>query len=107
MGRQWLTLFLGLQNYCRRWCHEIKRWLLLGMKVVTNLDSILKNRAITLPMKVDLVKALVFPVVIYGCDSGTIKKAERQRINGVELWCWRRLFYCKEIKSVHPKENPP
>ena len=72
--------------------HEIKILFFLGRKVVTNLDSILKNRAITLPMKVDLVKALVFPVVIYGCDSGTIKKAECWITDTFELWCWRRLL---------------
>ena len=92
MGRQWLTLFLGLQNYCRWWCHEIKRWLLLGMKVVTNLDSILKSRNITLSTKVHLVKAIVFPVVMFGCESWTIKRAEHQRIDAFELWCWRRLL---------------
>ena len=71
--------------------HEIKRRLLLGRKVMTNLDSIFKSRDITLPPKVCLVKAMVFPVVIYGCESWTIKKAERQRIDVFELWCWRRL----------------
>ena len=72
--------------------HEIKRRLLLGRKVMTNLDSILKNRDITLPTKVHLIKAMVFPVVTYGCESWTIKKAERQRIDAFELWCWRRLL---------------
>ena len=72
--------------------HEIKRHLLLGRKVMTNLDGILKNRAITLPMKVRLVKAMVFQVVMYGCESWTIKKAEHQRIDAFELWCWRRLL---------------
>ena len=72
--------------------HEIKRRLLLGRKVMTNLDSILKSRDITLPTKVHLVKAMVFPVVIYGCESWTIKKAERRRIDAFELWCWRRLL---------------
>ena len=72
--------------------HEIKRDLLLGRKVMTNLDSILKNRDITFPTKFCLVKAMVFPVVMYGCESWTIKKAERQRINAFELWCWRRLL---------------
>ena len=70
--------------------HEIKRYLLLGRKVLTNLDSIFKSRDITLPTKVRLVKAMVFPVVMYGCESWTVKKAERQRIDGFELWCWRR-----------------
>ena len=72
--------------------HEIKRCLLLGRKVMTNLDSILKSRDITLSRKVCLVKAMVFPVVMYGCESWTVKKAERQRIDAVELWCWRRLL---------------
>ena len=72
--------------------HEIKRRLLLGRKPMTNLDSILKNRDITLPTKVHLVKATVFPVVIYECESWTIKKAEHQRIDAFELWCWRRLL---------------
>ena len=70
--------------------HEIKRLLLLGKKVMTNLDSILKSRDITLPMKVQLVKAMIFPVVMYGCESWTVKKAEHQRIDAFELWCWRR-----------------
>ena len=72
--------------------HETKRCLLLGRKVITNLDSILKSRDITLPTKVHLVKAVVFPVVMYGCESWTIKKAEHQRIDAFELWCWRRLL---------------
>ena len=72
--------------------HEIKRYLLLGGTVMTNLDSIFKSRDITLPTKVHLVKAMVFPVVIYGCESWTIKKAECRRIDAFELWCWRRLL---------------
>ena len=72
--------------------HEIKRHLLLGRKVMTNLDSILKSRDITLPTKVHLVKAMIFPVVMYGCESWIIKKAERQRIDAFELWCWKRLL---------------
>ena len=72
--------------------HEIKRRLLLGRKVMTNLDSILKSRDFTLPTKVRLVKAMVFPVVMYRCESWTVKKAERQRIDAFELWCWRRLL---------------
>jgi len=72
--------------------HEIKRWLLLGRKAMTNLDSILKNRDITLPTKVCIVKVMVFPVAMYGCESWTIKKAECQRIDAFELWCWRRLL---------------
>ena len=72
--------------------HEIKRFLLLGRKVMTNLDSIFKSRDITLPTKVRLVKDMVFPVVMYGCESWTVKKAERRRIDAFELWCWRRLL---------------
>ena len=72
--------------------HEIKRCLLLGRKAMNNLDSILKSRDITLPTKVCLVKAMVFPVVMYGCESWTVKKAECQRIDAFELWCWRRLL---------------
>ena len=79
----------GLQNHCS---HEIKRCLLLGRKAMTNLDSILKNKDITLPTKVCLVKTMVFPVVMYGCESWPIKKAEHQRIDAFELWCWRRLL---------------
>ena len=74
------------------WSHEIKRLLLLGRKVMTNLDSILKSRDITLPKKIRLVKAMVFPVVIYGCESWTVKKAEHRRIGAFELWCWGRLL---------------
>ena len=72
--------------------HETKRHLFLGRKVMINLDSILKSRDITLPTKVHLVKAMVFPVVIYGCESWSVKKAERRRIDAFELWCWRRLL---------------
>jgi len=72
--------------------HEIKRCLPLGRKIMTNLDSILKNRDVTLPTKVCLVKAMVFPVVMYGCESWTVKKAECRRIDAFNLWCWRRLF---------------
>ena len=111
MGKQWKqcqTLFLGgskitTDGDCS---HEIKRRLLLGRKVMTNLDSILKSRDITLPTKVRLVKAMVFPVVMYGCESWTVKKAECRRIDVSELWCWRRLespLDCKEIQPVHPK----
>ena len=92
---------------------EIKRHLLLGRKAITNLDSILKSRDITFPTKVHLVEAIVFPVVMYGCESWTIKKAEHWRINAVELWGWRFLLEkilespldCKEIQPVHPKGN--
>ena len=87
--------------------HEIKRRLLLGRKSMTNLDSILKSRDITLPTKVHLVKAMVFPVFMYGCESWTIKKAERRRTDAFELWCWRRLlrvpWTARRIKPVHPK----
>ena len=86
-------IFLGSKLTADSDCsHEIKRRLLLGRKVMTNLDSILKGRDITLPTKVRLVKAMVFPVVMYGCESWTIKKAECQRIGAFELWCWRRLL---------------
>ena len=86
-------IFLGSQITADGDCsHEIKRRLLLGRKVMTNLDSIVKNRDITLPTKVHLIKAMVFPVVIYGCESWTVKKAECQRIDAFELWCWRRLL---------------
>ena len=84
------------------------RRLLLGRKVMTNLDSILKSRDITLSTKVHLVKAMVFPLVMYGCESWTIKKAECRRIDAFELWCWRRLLRvpcCKDIQPVHPKGN--
>ena len=97
MGKQWKqcqTLFLGgskitADGDCR---HEIKRCLVLGRKVMTNLDSILKSRDITLPTKVHLVKDMVFLVVMYGCERWTVKKAEHQRIDAFELWCWRRLL---------------
>ena len=86
-------IFLGSQITADGDCsHEIKRCLLLGRKVMTNLDSILKSRDITLPTKVCLVKAMVFPVVMYGCESWTMKKTERQRTDAFELWCWRRLL---------------
>ena len=86
-------IFLGSKITADGDCsHEIKRHLLLERKVMTNLDSIFKNRDITLPTKVHLIKAMVFPVVIYGCDSWTVKKAKCQRIDAFELWCWRRLL---------------
>ena len=97
--KQWLTLFfwalnslqmvIGIRRYNG---DEIRRRLLLGRKVMTNLDGIFKSRDITLPTKVRLVKAMVFPVVMYGCENWTIKKAEHQRIDAFELWCWRRLL---------------
>ena len=89
--------------------HESKRRLLLGRKVMTNLDSIFKSRDITLPTKVHRVKPMVFPVVIWRCESWTVKKAEHRRIDAFELWCWKRLLesplVCKEIKLVNPKGN--
>ena len=115
MGKQWkhwLTLFLGgskitADGDCS---HEVKRRLLLGMKVMTNLDNIFKSRYITLPTKVHLVKAMVFPVVMYGCESWTVKKAEHRRIDAFELWCWRRFLSpldCKEIQPVHSEGDQP
>ena len=86
-------IFWGSESTADGDCsHVIKRRLLLGRKVMTNLDSIFKSRDITLPTKVHLVKAMVFPVVVYGCDCWTVKKAERRRIDAFELWCWRRLL---------------
>ena len=102
-------IFLGSKITADGDCsHEIKRRLLLGRKVMTNLDSLFKSRDITLPTKVRLVKAMVLSVVMYGCESWTVKKAERQRIDAFELWCWRRLLRvpwtdCKEIQPVHSK----
>ena len=100
MGNRWgkngnsvRLYFFGLPNHCRCDCsHEIKRHLLLGRKAMTNLDSILESRDITWPTKICTVKAMVFPVVMYGCESWPIKKAERQRIDAFQLWCWRRLL---------------
>ena len=88
----WFTFYTYIYKYIYNYLYEIKRCLLLGGKAMTNLDSILKSRDITLPPKVCLVKAMAFPVVMYGCESWTIKKAECQRINAFELWCWRRLL---------------
>ena len=97
--------FFGLQIPTDGDCsHEIKRHLLLGRRLMTNLDSISKGRDITLPTKVHLVKAMVFPVVIYGCESWTIKKAECRRIDAFELWCWRRpLRVPGTARRFHPK----
>ena len=97
MGNQWKqcqTLFWGGSKITAdgNCSHEIKRCLLLGRKVMTNLDSILKSRDITLPTKAHLLKAMIFPVVMYGCESWTVKKAERRRLDAFELWCWRRLL---------------
>ena len=104
-------IFLGSKIITDGDCsHEIKRCLLLGRKVMTNLDSMFKSRDITLPTKVCLVKAMVFPVVMYGCDSWTVKKAERRRIDAFELWCWRRLespLDSKEIQPVHSEGDQP
>ena len=100
-------IFLGSKITADGDCsHEIKRPLLLGRKVMTNLDSILKSRDTALSTKVRLVKATVFPVVMYGCESWTVKKAECRRTDAFELWCWRRLLsplHCKEIQPVHLK----
>ena len=114
MGKQWKqcqTLFswapkITADGDCR---HEIKRRLLLGMKVMTNLDSILKSRDITLPTKVHLIKAVVYPVVMYGCGSRTVKKAECRRIDVFELWCWRRPLRVpwtarRSVLGVHWKD---
>ena len=89
--KQWLTILRGSKITVYGDCsHEIKKRLLLGRKVMTNLDSVLKNRDITLLTKIHLVKAIIFPVVVYGCKSWTVKKAECQRIDALELWCWRK-----------------
>ena len=108
--KQWQTFILGgskitADGSCS---HEIKRRLLLGRKAMTNLESIFKSKDITLSTKVSLVKAMVFPLVIYGCESWTIKKAECWRINAFELWCWRRLLRAlwtskRSNQSIHPK----
>ena len=119
MGKQWDFIWgcstITADGACS---HEIKRRLLLGRKVMTNLDSILKSRDITLSTKVRLVKAMVFPVVMYGCESWTVKKAERPIINAFELWCWRRLLgvprtarrsnqsILKEISPEYSLEGP-
>ena len=100
-------IFFGSQITADGDCsHEIKRHLLLGRKVITNLESILNSRDITLQTKVHLVKAMVFPVVMYGCEGWTVKKAECRKMDAFELWYWRRLdspLDCKEIRAVHPK----
>ena len=110
MGKQWeqcQTIFWGSKITADVDCsHEIKRRLLLGRKVMTNLDSIFKSRDTTLPTKVRLVKAMVFPVVMYGCESWTVKKVERERIDAFELWCEKTLespLDCKEFQPVHSK----
>ena len=114
MGKQWkqCQTFLGSKITAGGDCsHEIKRCLLLGRKVMTNLDNILKSKDIILLTKVRLVKAMVFPVVMYGCESWTIKKAECQRIDAFELWCWRRLLRVpwtarRSNQSILKKINP-
>ena len=107
--KQWQTIFWGSKITADSDCrHEIKRRLVLGRKAMTNLDSILKSRDIILPTKVHLIKAMVLPVVMYGCESWTTKKAEHWRINAFQLWCWKRLecpLDCKEIQPVNPKGN--
>ena len=107
-------IFLGSKITAYGGCrHEIKRLLLLGRIAMTNLDSILKSRDITLLTKLCIVKVMVFPVIMYGCESWTINKAECWRIDAFKLWCWRRLLKVpwrrssKEIKPVHPKGNEP
>ena len=103
--KQWQTLFLWAppkltaDGDCS---HEIKRHLLLGRKVMANLDSIIKNRDITLPTNVCLVKAMGFPVVMYECESWTVKQAEHQKIDAFELWCWRRFLRVPWTARVHP-----
>ena len=107
--KQWQTFFLGSKvTASGNCCHKIKRLLFLGRKVLTNLDIMLKSRDITLSTKVHLVKAMVFPVVMYGCESLKINKAECQRIDAFELWCWRRLLRVpwtamRSIKETSPK----
>ena len=104
-------IFLGSKITADGDCsHEIKRRLLLGRKVMTNIDSTLKSRDITLPTKVHLVKPMAFPVPMYECESWTVKKAERRRIDAFKLWCWRRLespLDCKEIQPVHLEGYQP
>ena len=111
--KEWQTLFLGGSKIAADGdcSHEIKRRLLLGRKVMTTLDSILKSRDITLPTKIHLVKAMVFPVVMYGCENWTIKKPEQGRIDAFELWCWRRRFRVpwtarRSNKSILKKISP-
>ena len=101
-------IFLGSKITADDGCsHEIKRCLLIGRKVMTNLDSIFKSRDIALPTKVRLVKAVVFPVVMYGCESWTVKKAEHRRIDAFELWCWRRLLRVPwRVQPVHSEDQP-
>ena len=105
MGKQWKqcqTLFWGAPKSLQMVTAAMK-WRLLGRKVMTNLDSILESRDVTLPTKVCLSRLWFFPAVMYGCESWTVKKAERWGIDAFELWCWRRLLECKEMQPVHPK----
>ena len=107
-GNSFRLYFGGLQSHFRWWCsHEIKRCLLLGRKFMTNLDSILKSRDISLPTKIRLVKAMIFPVVGYGCESWTIKIAECQRTDAFELWCWRRPWTARRSSQSILKEIIP
>ena len=113
MGKQCQTLFFGAPKITAHGdcSYEIKRHLLLGRKVMTNLDSIFKSRDITLPTKVRLVKTMVFPVVMYGCESWTVKRAECRRIDAFELWCWRRLLRVpwtarRSNQSILKETNP-
>ena len=110
MGTVAVFIFLDFKITVGSDCsHEIKRHLLFGSKVMANLESMLKSRDITLPTKVHLVKVMVFPVVMYGCESWSIKKAECQIIDALELWCWKRLSRLdrKESKPGNPKGNQP
>ena len=97
MANRWENTKITADSYCS---HEIKRHLLLERKLMTNLDSILKNRDITLPTKVRLVKAMVFPVVMYACESWNVKKAELQRIDAFELWCWSFFLVCEKLEFL-------
>ena len=109
MGKQWKqcqTLFGGAPKSLQMVTAAMKLKDTYSLEVMTNLDSILKSRDITFTIKIRLVKAIIFPVFMYGCESWTVKKAECQRIDAFELWCWRRLespLDCKEIQPVHPK----
>ena len=115
MGKHWKqqqTIFGGLEITAGDGClHELKTYLWLGRKVMTKIDSILKSRGITLPTRVFIVKAMIFPVIMYGCESWTIKKAECQRTYTFELWCWRRLFRVpwtarRSTQSILKEINP-
>jgi len=101
-------IFLGSKITVDHDCsHEIKRCLLLGRKAKTNIESVLKSRDITLPTQVHIVKAMVFPVVMYGCESWTVKKTKDQRSCAFELWCWRSPLDSKEINPINPKGSQP